>query len=98
MSVDTLSMEQLIKEENLTYYEYNEFINIEEIGSKLVDKIYKANWKQDEKPIVLKSFSLNDGTIKEIVSEVCKESFFFGFEFVCRCVGIYNTHITYGSL
>ena len=75
-------MEQLIKKENINYYEYNEFIDIEEIGDGLVNKIYKANWKQGEKLVALKSFSIDDDTVKEIVSEVCKE--FCSLKFACR--------------
>ena len=62
-------MEQLSKE-NITY---EEFIDIEEIGGGLVDKVYKANWKQGEKLVALKSFSLDvSDAVKEIVSEVCR--------------------------
>jgi hypothetical protein len=60
-------MEQHIKEENITYYDYNEFINIKELGVE----VYKANWKQNGKLVALKSLSLNDERVKEIVREVC---------------------------
>ena len=60
-------MEQSI-EENIKYYDYSEFIDIKEING---DKIYKANWKQCEKLVALKSFNLKDDKLEEIVREVC---------------------------
>ncbi|GBC08651.1 hypothetical protein RclHR1_00830002 [Rhizophagus clarus] len=59
-------MEQHTKEENIKYYSYNEFINTD----FSVNKIHKANWKQDGKLVALKSFSLNNVIIKEIVNEI----------------------------
>lgn len=67
-------MEHHIKEgnieENIEYYNYDEFTNIEELSVEFVDKVYKANWKQDGKLIALKSISLSDEIIKEVVREV----------------------------
>ena len=53
-------IDQYIKEKHINYYEFNEFNefnNIEGINSGLV-KVYRTNWKQIEKCITLKSFSL----------------------------------------
>ena len=58
MSNDTL--EKCIKEKYLKYYEYSEFSKIEEIGGGLVGKVYKTKWKQSEKSLALKSFSLDN--------------------------------------
>ncbi|CAB4433389.1 unnamed protein product [Rhizophagus irregularis] len=62
-------MEHHIKEKNIEYYNYDEFTNIEELGVELVNKVYKANWKHG-KLIALKSISLTDEIIKEVVREV----------------------------
>ena len=53
------------------YYEYNHFYNIKEIGSGSFGKVYRANWKNSNKYLALKSFtSFNNVTAKEIVQEV----------------------------
>jgi hypothetical protein len=71
MSADIYEIiEQCVKEKHLKYYEYNEFNKMEEIGSGLVGKVYRANWKQNEKSLALKSFNLDDITVEEIVNEV----------------------------
>ncbi|GBC08653.1 hypothetical protein RclHR1_00830004 [Rhizophagus clarus] len=67
MSTDTLSLESRIEKENIKFYDYNEFIDIKEIS---VNKTYSANWKLDEKPIVLKSFNLDNDVIEEIINEL----------------------------
>ena len=60
-----------ISRNHVKYYEYNHFYNIEEIGSGAYGKVYRANWKNSNKYLVLKSFtSLNNVTTKEIVNEV----------------------------
>uniref|UniRef100_U9TMZ0 Protein kinase domain-containing protein n=1 Tax=Rhizophagus irregularis (strain DAOM 181602 / DAOM 197198 / MUCL 43194) TaxID=747089 RepID=U9TMZ0_RHIID len=66
MTTDTL--EQCVKKYNLRYYKYDEFNKIEEIGGGLAGKVYKANWKQNGKCLVLKSFSLDN--VKEIIYEI----------------------------
>jgi hypothetical protein len=55
----------------IKHYEYGYFSNIQEIGSGRLAKVFCANWKHFEHPLVLKSFfNPNDITLKEIVSEV----------------------------
>jgi hypothetical protein len=55
----------------LKYYEFNNFTNIQEIGSGNFSKVYRANWKNSHKCIVLKSFSsINSVTVKETLYEV----------------------------
>ncbi|GBC04288.1 hypothetical protein RclHR1_00560015 [Rhizophagus clarus] len=66
MTIDTL--EECVKKYHLQYYKYNEFNKIEEIGGGLVDKVYKANWKQNGKCFMLKSFNFNNA--KEIIYEI----------------------------
>ena len=64
-------IEEAIVKEHLKLYEYNQFSNIQEIGSGVFGKVYRANWKNLEKNFALKSFfSLNNITMKEIVREV----------------------------
>jgi hypothetical protein len=64
-------IEEAIDKEQLKYYEYKEFNNIQEIGTGGLGKVYRANWKNSEKNFALKSFfSLNNITVKEIIREV----------------------------
>jgi hypothetical protein len=71
MSVDIEWIENCIKERSIKYYEYNEFNDIKKIGSESFGKVYRANWKQNEKCLALKSFSPDSATVKQIVEEVC---------------------------
>ncbi|CAB5386230.1 unnamed protein product [Rhizophagus irregularis] len=64
----TDALEQCVKKYHLKYYKYNEFNQIKEIGGGLVGKVYKANWKQNGKCLVLKSFNLDN--VEEIISEI----------------------------
>jgi hypothetical protein len=66
-ATDTILTEQYIKEQNINYYEFGEFDNIEEIDN---GKVYRANWKQDKRFIALKSLSLYDITVREIIRKV----------------------------
>src|SRR5436853_2530574 len=60
-----------ISKKLIKYYEYDHFYNVEEIGSGSFGKVYRANWKNSNKYLALKSFtSLNNTTAKEIVHEV----------------------------
>ena len=74
MSADTYWIEWIekcINERRIKYYKYNEFTKVEEIGGELFGKVYRANWKQNENCIALKSFSTDSATVKQIVNEVC---------------------------
>jgi hypothetical protein len=67
-------IEEAIEKEHLNHYEYNQFSNIQEIGTGGFGKVYCANWKILKKQLALKSFfNLNNVTIKEIVREVIFE-------------------------
>ncbi len=46
-------IERCIKEEHINYYEYNKFNNVKEIGGEGFGKMYRANWKQNEKYLTL---------------------------------------------
>ena len=64
-------LEEDIAKEYLKYYEYKNFSNVQEIGSGGFGKVYRANWKNFENYLALKSFfNLNNVTVKEIVREV----------------------------
>ncbi|PKY54721.1 kinase-like protein, partial [Rhizophagus irregularis] len=52
-------------------YEYKHFNNTQVIGSGAFGKVYRANWKDSDQFIALKSFfDLNNVTVKEIVHEL----------------------------
>lgn len=62
-------VERAINENYIKYYNCSEFTTIKEInGNGSAGKIYQANWKGADSPLVIKSsYKL---TIKEIVNEV----------------------------
>ncbi|RGB39631.1 kinase-like domain-containing protein [Rhizophagus diaphanus] len=64
-----MGVEKAINENYIKYYNYSEFTNIKEInGNGSAGKIYQANWKGADSPLVIKSsYKL---TIKEIVNEL----------------------------
>jgi hypothetical protein len=73
-------IEEAIDKEHIEYYEYNEFSNIQEIGTGSFAKMYRANWRNLKEYFALKSFfNLDKVTLKEIVHEVIldKSIFFF---------------------
>ncbi|GBB99019.1 hypothetical protein RclHR1_00340010 [Rhizophagus clarus] len=64
-------IEEVIIKEHLTYYEYNQFNNIQEIGTGSFSRVYRANCKNLEKIFALKSFfNFENITMKEIVHEL----------------------------
>ena len=64
-------IEEAINKKHIKYYEYEHFKNIQEIGSGAFGKVFRANWKNFEHYLALKSFfNLNNITVKEIVCEV----------------------------
>ncbi|GBC06318.1 hypothetical protein RclHR1_06770001 [Rhizophagus clarus] len=64
-------IEEAILRKHIKYYEYEHFNNIEEIGFGAFGKVYRANWKNAEQYLALKSFYNNDkSTTKEIVEEL----------------------------
>ncbi|CAB4438142.1 unnamed protein product [Rhizophagus irregularis] len=82
-------IEEAIVKEHLKLYEYNQFSNIQEIGSGVFGKVYRANWKNLKKQFVLKSFfNLNNVTIKEIVCELKNQRKVDFLDNIIRCHGI----------
>ncbi|CAB4490234.1 unnamed protein product [Rhizophagus irregularis] len=64
-------IEEAVDKEHLKFYEYEEFNNIQHIGTGGFGNVYRANWKNSGKLVALKSFiSLNNFTMKEIVREL----------------------------
>ncbi|CAB4474494.1 unnamed protein product [Rhizophagus irregularis] len=64
-------IEEAVDKEHLKFYEYEDFNNIQHIGTGAFGNVYRANWKNSGKLVALKSFiSLNNLTMKEIVREL----------------------------
>ncbi|CAB4379449.1 unnamed protein product [Rhizophagus irregularis] len=64
-------IEEAILKGHIKYYDYNHFSNIKEIGSGNFGKVYRANWKNSDQYLALKSFfNLNKATIKELSHEI----------------------------
>ncbi|POG64544.1 kinase-like domain-containing protein [Rhizophagus irregularis DAOM 181602=DAOM 197198] len=63
-------IEEAIIKQHIKYYEYENFKNVQEVGSGAFGKVFRANWKNFGH-LALKSFyNLNDITLKEIVNEL----------------------------
>ncbi|CAB4437561.1 unnamed protein product [Rhizophagus irregularis] len=79
-------IEEAVDKEHLNHYEYNQFTNIQEIGSGGFGKVYRANWKNTKKTISVKNFfNLNHVTMKEILKIQRKVDF---HDNIIRCLGI----------
>jgi hypothetical protein len=64
-------IEEAIAKRHIKYYEYKNFSNIKEISTGTYGKISRANWKNSNKYLSLKSFFVRENsTIKEIIHEV----------------------------
>src|ERR1044072_2236513 len=64
-------IEEAVSKNHFKRYEYKDFSNIQEIGSGSFGKVYRGNWKNTHKHVVLKSFvGLNNVMVKEILYEV----------------------------
>ncbi|PKK69856.1 kinase-like protein [Rhizophagus irregularis] len=64
-------IEEAINKKHIKYYEFENFKNIQEIGSGTSGKVFRANWKSFDHYLALKSFyNLNKITLKEIVNEL----------------------------
>ncbi|UZO03976.1 uncharacterized protein OCT59_024375 [Rhizophagus irregularis] len=82
-------IEEAVDKEHLNYYQYNQFTNIQEIGTGGFGKVYRANWKNTKKQLALKSFfNLNHVTMKEIVSELKIQRKVDFHNNIIRCCGI----------
>ncbi|GBB89412.1 hypothetical protein RclHR1_01610003 [Rhizophagus clarus] len=82
-------IEEAVDREYLKFYEYNQFNNIQHIGTGGFGKVYRANWKNSEKQFALKSFfSLDNITVKEIVRELKIQREVDFHDNIIRCYGI----------
>lgn len=63
-------LEDSITKEYLNYYEYSEFKNIQPIAKGAFGNVHRANWKNIDTILVLKSFNNEKSTFKEVVNEV----------------------------
>ncbi|GES99848.1 kinase-like domain-containing protein [Rhizophagus clarus] len=64
-------IEEAVSKEFYKFYEHEHFNNIQKIGAGGFGKVYRANWKDSEQYLVLKSFfNLDDVIMKEIVHEL----------------------------
>ncbi|RGB28125.1 kinase-like domain-containing protein [Rhizophagus diaphanus] len=82
-------IEEAVDKEHLKFYEYEEFNNIQHIGTGGFGNVYRANWKNSEKLFALKSFfSLNNITMKEIVRELRIQREVDFHDNIIRCFGI----------
>ncbi|GBB96557.1 hypothetical protein RclHR1_02780020 [Rhizophagus clarus] len=71
-------IEDGITKDYINCYDYNEFQNIQLIGSGASGNVYKATWESQDTVIALKSFDIGKYSVKEIVNEVkllCKVNF-----------------------
>jgi hypothetical protein len=65
-------LESSIANEYLNYYEYSEFENIQPLGNGSYGSVVRANWKNTDTILALKSFKNQTSTLyKEVVNEVC---------------------------
>lgn len=64
-------IEDAISKKHIKYYKYEDFRDVQKIGSGNFGKVYRANWKNLEQYFALKSLSnLDNKAIKEVVKEV----------------------------
>ena len=63
-------IEEAISKKYIKNYDYKHFSNIREIGIGGFGKVYRANWKESEQCLALKSFLNDEITVNELVHEV----------------------------
>lgn len=70
-------IEESISKEYIIKFGYSDFNNIQPIGGGNFGKVFRANWKNTDTLLALKSFDNNKLTLKEVVNEVFKCKLFF---------------------
>jgi hypothetical protein len=76
-------IEESITKGYYKYYEYKYFSNIQEIGSGGFGKVYRANWRNSDQYLTLKSFfNFDNITAKEIVHEVIIWNMLYNFNII----------------
>ncbi len=63
-------LEKSITDEYFNYYEYSNFKNIQLIGNGNFGKVSRANWKDTDAILALKSFDVYKLTLKDVINEV----------------------------
>ena len=63
-------IEEAISKKYIKHYDYGHFNNIQKIGIGGFGKVYRANWKDSEQCLALKSFLNDEITVKELAHEV----------------------------
>ena len=63
-------LEKSITDKYINYYEYSDFKNLRSIGNGSSGNVMRATWKNTDDFFVLKSFSNDKVTLKEVVNEV----------------------------
>ena len=63
-------IEEVISNKHIKSYECKYFSKFQEIGSGSLGTVYRANWKNSELYLTLKSFNLDNTVVKELVREV----------------------------
>ncbi|RIA83960.1 kinase-like domain-containing protein [Glomus cerebriforme] len=81
-------LEKSIANENLNYYKYSEFKNIELIGSGSYGSVVRANWKNSDIFFALKTFNSDKTTLKEVVDEIKLQKSVDFHENILRICGI----------
>ncbi|PKY45902.1 hypothetical protein RhiirA4_460608 [Rhizophagus irregularis] len=65
-------IEEITSKNQIKYYEYKNFHNIEKIGNNDFNdfgEVYRAKWKNSDQYFTLKSLNLDNVTVKEIIYE-----------------------------
>ena len=71
-------IDDAISKKHIKYFEYEHFYNIQKISQGAFGKVYRANWRNWDQYLVLKSlFGLDNNVVKEIVHEVIMRSILF---------------------
>ena len=64
-------IKEAIEKEHIKYYDYGHFFNMKEVGIGGFGKVYRANYRNLEQYLALKSFTKpNSVTLNGIVREV----------------------------
>src|SRR5687767_5930489 len=80
-------IEEAITKEYFKFYEYEHFSDIQQIGFGGFGKVFRANWKNLEQYLALKSFfNLDNITAKEIVREVITKYIYFSIFIKCTSI------------
>ncbi|PKK66089.1 hypothetical protein RhiirC2_45542 [Rhizophagus irregularis] len=67
-------VEEAISKKIIKYYEYDNFNNIEEIGIGNFGRVFRANYKNSQHYLALKSFfNFNEFTLEKIVRELKRQ-------------------------